>query len=85
MIFIGIFCAQNSELFNFKRAGGPTQDYNNHRGFNSSEKNTSAGSQMKLTLNCCSNHIFRVKSLLRKLYPLSGLDAQKTRQDNSAF
>jgi hypothetical protein len=33
VILIGIFCAQNSERFNFQIAGGPTQDYNNHRAF----------------------------------------------------
>ena len=60
MIHIGIFCAKNSELFNFEIAGDPTQDYNNHRVLNSSEKIPSVGSQTKLTLNCCGNHIFRV-------------------------
>jgi len=60
MILICVFCAQNSELFNFKLTGGPTQAYNNHRVLKSSEKNESVWSQKKLTLNCCSNHIFRV-------------------------
>lgn len=60
MTLTDTFCAQNSQSFNFKITGGPTQAYNNYRVLNNSQKNPSVGSQKKLTLNCRSNHIFQV-------------------------
>jgi hypothetical protein len=85
MVLTDVFCAQNSECFDFKLAGGSVQAYNDHRILNSSENNLYFGSQKKPTLNCYNNHIFRVQSLLRMLLSIIRSPSSKNIQEISVL